>query len=398
MFSYTSILCINVVFDNFDDVIKLKRNMKKVVIASDSFKGTLSSFEICHLFSLELEKRKDIEPIYLPIADGGEGSLEAISHIVSGQFVEVKVHNLYFKNIKTKIFIDQNNNAYIESASCIGLNLTKEYHDPGLVSTFGVGELILCAIELGCQNIYVFLGGSATNDGGTGLASALGTKFYDKNHEELLPVGLNLFEIEHIDNSETLKILNGVNIHVLSDVQSPFYGPNGAAYKFAKQKGANDVEIKLLDDGLIHLAKIAQKDLSIDINVPGSGAAGGLGGGLYAFANAKISSGIDTLLDLMHFDEIIKDSDAVITGEGKLDRQTFDGKVIDGIAKRCLKFNKNLILLVGLSELSLDELKKLYPCVVALFETNKKHLPFEEIKQNAKEDYLNTIKELLPKL
>ena len=371
-------------------------NKKTIVIASDSFKGTLSSLDICHLYEEQLKDRDDISLITLPIADGGEGSLECISSVLDGRYIDIEVTDLYFHKIKTKFFIDKNNNAYIESASCVGLNLAHKDNDPGEVTTFGIGEQIIQAIKEGAINIYIFLGGTASNDGGTGLASALGTKFFNKDNELFTPTGNTLKDIDYIDNFFTDELLQYVNIVVLSDVQSPLYGIEGAAYKFAKQKGANDNQIKILDEGLKHLAYRINKDMHIEIdNIPGSGAAGGLGGGLFAFTNAKITSGIDTLLDLMKFDETIKDADMVISGEGKLDKQTLDGKVIDGIAKRCNKYHKPLSLVVGVSEISIEDIKKRYPCILDIYETNKEHLPFEDIKDYAKESYQEVIKKYL---
>ena len=372
---------------------------KKIVIASDSFKGTLSSLDICCLFQAKISKTHSISPIFLPIADGGEGSLEAISNATDGHFEMVEITNLYFQKMRSQFFVDDDNNVYIEAASCIGLTLTRKDNNPGLVTTFGVGEQIKKAIELGYKNIYLFLGGSASNDGGAGLASALSVKFYNKDNKAFVPTGLTLKDIDYIDNKDALKLLEGVNIVTLSDVTSPFYGPEGAAYKFASQKGADPETVKELDDGLKHLANIIKRDLGKDVsNIPGAGAAGGLGGGLVGLLNASITSGINTLLDLIHFDEYIKDADYVISGEGKLDKQTLDGKVVDGIAKRCLKYQKKLILLVGISEMSLSEIQKIYPCVVALYETNENHLLFEDVRKNAKNDCSTQIEKLLNNL
>jgi len=367
---------------------------KKIVIASDSFKGTLSSLEICRLFKNEIDESK-IEAVYLPIADGGEGSIEAISNILKGHYVDIEVKDLYFNNIKTHFYIDESNNAYIETVSSSGLSLAKKDNDPGLVTTFGLGEQIKKAISLGCKNIYIFLGGSATNDGGVGLASALGTKFYNQNDELFIPVGLNLKDIKYIDNKEVNELLRGINIFALADVKSPLVGKEGASFVFSAQKGATKEEIILLDDGLKHLAKIVKRDLNIDIsNIPGSGAAGGLGGGLLAFCHAKISSGINTILDLIIFDSLILDADLVISGEGKFDKQTYDGKVVNGVALRCLKYNKTLDLIVGVSEVSLEEAKKNYPCIRNIYETNYEHLPFIEVKKDSKNRYIKQIKNL----
>ena len=369
---------------------------KRIVIASDSFKGTLSSLEICHLFQNEIKNREDIEAIYLPIADGGEGSLDAISHILEGRYIDIEVYNLYLNKMKTRFFVDKHDNAYIETASCAGLTIAREENDPGMVSTFGLGQQIVKAVQLGYKKIYVFLGGSATNDGGVGLAIGMGAKFFNKSKEQFIPAGLTLKEISRIDNSKPQALLKGINVYALCDVKSPFYGKEGAAYKFARQKGADEDEIKELDDGLKYLAKIINRDLGVDVSkIEGAGAAGGLGGGLFTFANAKICSGINSILDLIKFENQILNSDIVISGEGKLDRQTLDGKVIDGVAKRCLKMNKPLALIVGISELSLKEVQKVYPCAKYLFETNEKHLPFEEVKASSRKDYTHQIKKLL---
>ena len=372
---------------------------KKIVIASDSFKGTLTSLDICCLFHAKTSKINGIFPIFLPIADGGEGSLEAISNATDGRFEILEATNLYFQKMRTRFFVDEDNNAYIETASTVGLTMARKDNNPGLVTTYGLGEQIKKAIDLGIKNIYLFLGGSASNDGGVGLASALGVKFYDENDKPFTPTGLTLKKINRIDNRDALKILEGINLVALSDVASPFYGIEGAAYKFGPQKGATPEQVKELDDNLRYLSDLIKRDLNIDISsTPGAGAAGGLGGGLVGLLNASIKSGINTLLDLIHFDEYIADADYVISGEGKLDKQTLDGKVIDGVAKRCLKVNKPLIIVVGISELSLEEIKKIYPCVTALYETNKEHLPYEKIKGNAKNDYLKIVDEVIQNL
>ena len=368
---------------------------RKIVIASDSFKGTLSSLDICNLFRNELKNREDINPIFLPIADGGEGSLEAISNILKGQYIDIEVTDLYFNKIQTRYYVDKNKNAYIETASCDGLTLANKDNNPGLVTTYGLGEQISDALERGCKTIYIFLGGSASNDGGVGLAAALGVKFFDKKNKEFIPTGLTLKNVTRIDT----KNVKEADYVALTDVSSPFYGPEGAAFKFAPQKGATPEEVVLLDEGLRHLSNVINKDLSIDIShAPGAGAAGGLGGGLIAFLNARVKSGINAILDLISFDEIIKDADLVVSGEGKLDKQTFDGKVINGVASHCIKMNKPLDIVVGISEVPLDKVKEIYPCVAHVYETNENHLPFEEVKKTAREDYIKQIRKLLNNL
>ena len=364
-----------------------------ILVASDSFKGSLSSLDICDLFKGKL-KDKDISLLSVPIADGGEGSLTSISNIIDGSFVNIEVTDLYFKKRKVQFFITKDD-AYIECASCVGLTQAHRMNNPGKVTTYGLGEQIKKAIELGKKNIYIFLGGSASNDGGAGLASALGVHFFNEHNEIFIPVGLTLKDISKIDTSQSDELIKDIKITVLSDVKSPLYGIEGAAWKFAKQKGATPNEIRELDYGLTHLANIIYKDTGIDPNIPGGGAAGGLGGGIYSLLHGQIKSGISTLLDLIDFDSLIEQADIVVSGEGKLDKQTLDGKVVDGIARSCLKHDKPLYLIVGISNVPHEEIKKIYSCIKYVYETNDKHLPFRLIKWRSKFDYQRKIDRLL---
>ena len=373
--------------------------MKRILVVSDSFKGTLSSQDICSLF-LSYRNRNDLLINALPVADGGEGSLDTISKIVDGRFIDIEVHDLYFRKSYARAFISEDNKAaYLECASTVGMSLANQDNNPGLVTTYGIGEQIKYLINIGIKDIYVFLGGSASNDGGVGASIPLGTKFYKENGETFIPTGLTLKDISRIDNTETQELLENIRIYALNDVKSVFYGDNGAALTFAKQKGATDLEITLLDEGLQHLASIIKRDLNIDVsNIEGSGSAGGLGGGLYSFMKATMLSGVNTILDLMDFDNLIKNVDVVISGEGKLDKQTLEGKLIDGVAKRCQNAYKDLYLIVGISEISLEDLHQKYPVIKGIYETNKEHKPFIEIKDNAKKDYISTMEILLKDL
>jgi len=370
----------------------------KIIIASDSFKGTLSSLDICRLFEEELQHYPSIIAHYLPIADGGEGSLQAIAQSIKGRYISLKTKNPYFKNIETQYFIDNNNVAYLETASCAGLCLIKKLN-PAKTTTFGLGQQVLDGLKKGCKKFYIFLGGSATNDGGCGLFSALGSKFYDKNGKQFFPTGGTLINISQIDNSATEKLLKDVQIIALCDVTNPLYGPNGAAYVYAPQKGADSKMSVSLDQGLENLSKVIKKDLGLDIsNVQGSGAAGGLGGGLMAFGHGQLQSGIDTILNVLNFDIIISDADYIISGEGKLDKQSLAGKAIKGIASRCQKYRKKLFLIVGTSELLLKEVQSQFSCVEEIIETNVHHLPFENIKQCAPQQYKEAIVTLLKRI
>ncbi|MFA5481419.1 MAG: glycerate kinase [Bacilli bacterium] len=367
----------------------------KIVIASDSFKGTLSSLDICHLFEDEMTKYPLLKGIYLPIADGGEGSLDAISYSIKGHYVPIVVKDPYFAEIPTKYYIDIDNNAYIETASCAGLCLIRDLN-PMNTTTYGLGQQVLDALKKGCKKIYIFLGGSATNDGGCGLFSALGTKFTNRRGEVFIPTGGTLKDIVSIDNSLTLALLKAVQIIGLCDVKNHLYGKSGAAYVYAPQKGADEKMVKSLDEGLRTLARAIKKDLHKDIaSVDSSGAAGGLGAGILAFGNGDLKSGIDTVLNLLNFAKVIRDADFIISGEGKLDKQSFNGKVIQGIASRCQKENKRLLLIVGESEVSLGEAKKKYSCIEQIFETNMNHLPFKKIQHSASAMYQEAVHRLL---
>ena len=367
---------------------------KRILIASDSFKGSLSSLDICDLFKSKVKDKDEYSLKCVPIADGGEGSLVAISNIIDGDFVNLEVTDLYFKKRKVQFFVTKED-AYIECASCVGLTLAHRHNDPGKVTTYGLGEQIKKALELGKKNIYIFLGGSASNDGGAGLASALGVHFYNEHNEVFVPTGLTLKDVSHIDTSLCDVLLKNINLYVLTDVNSPLYGIEGAAWKFSKQKGASNNEMRELDYGLTHFANIVYKDTGIDANVPGAGAAGGLGGGIYSLLHGHIKSGISTLLELIDFEKLVEQADYVVSGEGRLDKQTLDGKVIDGIAKVCLRHNKALYLIVGISNIPHEEIKQIYPCIKYVYETNEKHLPFRIIKWRSKIDYLRKIDRFL---
>lgn len=239
--------------------------------------------------------------------------------------------------------------AVIEMAAAAGLNLVPEdKRNPLNTTTYGVGELIKAAIDYGCNKIILGLGGSATNDGGIGMAEALGVKFYDKNGKKLNPIGKSLMEINYIDKSNMDTRLNNIEIVAACDVNNPLYGFEGAAYVYAPQKGATQEIVEFLDKGLKNYADQIKRQFSIDIsNIPGSGAAGGLGGGLIAFLNAKLKSGINIVMEHCNFENEIKDADLLITGEGKTDVQTAYGKAIIGVASIASKYNVPVICLSG---------------------------------------------------
>lgn len=323
----------------------------KVVIAIDSFKGSLSSNELGEALSLGIKKiYKDAEIIKIPIADGGEGTVEAMVEGTEGKFIEVEVHGPLMNKIKAIYgILGDGKTAIIEMATASGLPLVPaEKRNPNKTTTFGTGELIKDAIKKGCREFIIGIGGSATNDGGLGMMQALGYKFYDKEGKELGQGGEIMNQIEKIDSTQALKELSQCNFLIACDVDNPFYGPRGAAHIYGKQKGANEQMILELDNGLKHLSKILNKTYNIDIsNLPGAGAAGGLGGGLVAFLNGILKPGIEIILEKVEFEKKVINSDFVITGEGRIDFQTVMGKAPVGVSKLAKKYNIPVIALAG---------------------------------------------------
>ncbi len=334
--------------------------MKKIVIAPDKFKGSLTALEVCNAVEKGIKNSfPKTEIVKLPLADGGEGSLEALETTIKYKRRYLKVRNPLFCSIETWYGL-KDNTAYIEMAKASGLELLKnEERNPKFTSSFGTGELIADAVRNGAEKIFLFIGGSATNDAAIGIASALGYKFYDSKKNELKPIGENLNRINDIKFFPTVS-LNNVDITVLTDVQNTFFGKNGAAYVYAAQKGAEEKSIAELDLGLKNISKLYKDLFGKDISsIPGSGAAGGVGGGMMAFFNAKLKSGIDVIFEMLSFNDLIKDSDFVITGEGKFDIQTLEGKVVKGVIDKARKMSKPIGIVCGTSTFTEDELKKM---------------------------------------
>lgn len=335
--------------------------MKKIVIASDSFKGSLSSQEVADAF--EKGVRDIIEEcniVKVPIADGGEGSVDALTTSLKGEYVYVEVNDPLGRRIKAKYgFIESKKTAIIEAAAACGLTLLNENErNPMLTSTFGVGEIIKDAINRGSKKLIIGIGGTSTNDAGTGMLQALGYNFYNIEGKPLDGNGKNLENISYFTDIKANKSLKEIEILVACDVTNPLYGENGAAYIYAAQKGANKEMIKNLDNGLRNFATIVNKYNKSDFSfIPGAGAAGGLGFTLKSLLNAKLVRGIDIILELIDFDSIIKDSDIIVTGEGKIDSQTLMGKTPSGILNYGLRNNIPVIAICGKIDWS-DNLKK----------------------------------------
>ena len=320
----------------------------KIMIASDSYKGSLSSLEVAqNIQKGVLEVFPDSEFEVLAMADGGEGTVEALMDSLHGTYQQIECMNPLYEKINATYGVFHDNCAIIEMASASGLPLVKE-KKIRQANTFGTGQLILDALNKGCRTIYIGIGGSATNDGGIGMAHALGVRFYDSQHQLLSPIPQNLPLIDTIDSSSLDARIQDTQIIVMCDVDNPLCGKKGASYIYGPQKGATQEDILFLDHGLQNLADVCQQTGYQNFqNVAGAGAAGGLGFGLMTFLNAKLQNGIKTILDIVHFDERIQGCQLVITGEGRIDHQSIYGKVPTGVALAAKKHHIPTIAIVG---------------------------------------------------
>jgi len=368
--------------------------MKKFLLTPDSFKGTMSSTEICVIMENAIKEfYPDAQIISIPVADGGEGSVDAFLSALGGEKKFVSVQGPYDSYMNSFFGILKNGTAVIEMAACSGLPLVGTEKNPSLTTTYGVGELIKAALDFGCTKIIIGLGGSATNDGGCGAAAALGVKFFDRNGE-FIPTGATLHRIERIDKTGLDKRLQKTEFVTMCDIDNPLFGENGAAYIFAPQKGASPQMVNLLDAGLRHLAEVVKKELLLDIaNTPGAGAAGGMGYGMKVFLNSSLRMGIETVLDTVNFDELVKGADCVFTGEGKIDAQSLRGKAVIGIARRTKKAKVPLVALAGAVN---DDLEAVYDAGVStVFCINKSADDFMQPELCAKSNLAFTMKNIL---
>ena len=309
----------------------------KIVIASDSFKGSLSSHEVAQA---AMRGVKQVYPaceiVAVNVADGGEGTVEAVVEALGGEIVTITVSDPLGCPVSACYGL-AGNTAIIEMAAASGLTLlTAEERNPWLTSTYGTGEMILDAIRRGCREFFVGIGGSATNDAGTGMLQALGFRFYDVDEHEITNCcGGKLQDIARIDDSEVTAAARQSRFIVACDVDTPFCGYEGAAYVFAPQKGADAEMVARLDTGMLSFANVIKQTYGVDVvSIAGAGAAGGMGGGFRAILNATLKRGIDMVLDAIGFDNIIIGADLIITGEGRVDSQTIKGKVPSGILWR----------------------------------------------------------------
>ena len=377
--------------------------MKKIIIAPDSFKGSLTAIEV----AIAIEKGvknifPDCETVKIPIADGGEGTMDTLVSAMDGTKVKVKVHDPLMRPIEVEYGLvneELGNNgktAVIEMAIASGLTLlSKEDQNPLTTTTFGTGEIIKDALKRGCRSFLIGIGGSATNDAGTGMLRALGYRFLDKNRKETNGTGELLFEISSIDESGVMSELKDAHFTIACDVNNPFSGTNGAAYVYAPQKGADERMIKELDNGMESFRKLIEKEKRLDLNtIQGAGAAGGLGGAFVAFLNAQLKPGIEMVLEAVDFEKHLQSTDLVITGEGKLDQQTGMGKAGSGVLDAASKKDVPVIAIGG----SLEDVENLNKRgFVSLFSITPSPMSAEQAmqKENAQKNITQTTEQIM---
>lgn len=370
--------------------------MQNFILVPDSFKGTLSAIEVCNIMKSSIKNLyKDANIISVPVADGGEGTVDAFLYALGGEKKSAWVSDAFNEQkILAHYAMLKDDIAVIEMAACAGLPLVKNRLEPDKTTTFGVGELIIDAINSGAKKIILGLGGSATNDGGCGMAAALGVKFKDEQDQEFIPTGGTLSQIYKIDMNNIYSKIKDVEFISMCDVDNPLCGRLGASAVFAPQKGADEDMVKSLDEGLAHLAKIIKRDLHIEVkDIKGAGAAGGLGAGSIAFLQSKLTKGIDVILDTIKFDKLVSKADIVFTGEGKFDSQSLHGKVVMGVANRSQKYKTPVIVVTGAIGENIQEAYN--KGITAIFSINKEPMEFSKSALKSKENMILTMENIL---
>lgn len=352
--------------------------MRKVVVASDSFKGCLSSAQVADAVEKGIyEVYPDCDVVKLAVADGGEGTIEALAATLGGSIVEVQVQDPLGRQVTAEYAIVDGTTAVIEMSRSSGLTLLKEEErNPMLTSTFGTGQMVADALSKGCRRFIICIGGSATNDAGTGMMEALGYRLLDAEGNQLKGRGESLGKIKHIDSSNAVEGLKDARFIVACDVDSPFCGPEGAACVYGPQKGATPEMVRELDEGMLAFSRLIYKEIGTDVmTIEGAGAAGGLGGALKAFLDADLKKGADMVLDAIGFDQMIENADLVITGEGKIDGQTLTGKLPYAVARRASARNIPVIAICGRTEV------ESLPCFAKICPVTPQEMPLEQAMQ-----------------
>ncbi|PMD70761.1 glycerate kinase [Companilactobacillus nuruki] len=374
----------------------------KIVLAPDSYKNSLTAKEVAESMRRGFEKvYPDAEYLNVPMADGGEGTVQSLVDAKDGKIVTETVTNPLGKPTQAHYGLIDEDVAVIEMAEASGIQYINQFtQNPYITTTFGTGQLMRSAIKNGAKTIIIGIGGSATNDGGAGMAQALGAHLLDENNEELQYGGAMLAKLEKIDISEMMPELKDVKVIIASDVTNPLTGPNGASHVFGPQKGASDEMVEFLDDALSHYARIIKRDLQKDLETtPGAGAAGGLGAGLLAFTNSQMRSGVDIVIDYTGLKEKVQDADIVVTGEGQIDFQTKFGKTPIGVAKATKAVNPKTTVIAIAGSVG-EKISELYPlgidaiftCVPGVEELSKAIQDTDKNLQQVSENIARLIK------
>ena len=357
----------------------------RIVIATDKFKHSLSSFEVCDAIEAGFNRAsKSFHIQKLPLADGGDGLGEVLNYYGSFKKIPIVVNNPLFQPVEAYLLAAPDNSlCFIEMAQASGLHLLKrEEYNCAETTSFGTGQMIAEAVALGCKKIILGIGGSATNDCGMGMAAALGYKFLDSNDKDLQPIGRNLIHVHKIDASHKLA-LDGTEIQIACDVTNYLTGDAGATKMYGPQKGADHQMLEDLETGMIHFASVLKRDLGVDVTtIKGGGAAGGMGAGGVAFLDANLVGGAELIFQISKAEEQIVQADLVITGEGRIDDQTLQGKLVFAVAELCRKHNKPLIAVCGTLEIGLDQLKQ--SGITAAFSIINKPMDLDEAFAHAK--------------
>ena len=327
----------------------------KIILAPDKFKNSLTGLEFCDAVEEGIHAiSSNVEIVKLPLADGGDGTIEVVNFYLKGEVIYAEVNNPFFIPVKASyLYSDSTKTAFIEMAEASGVKLLiPKQFDCKNATTLGTGEMIVDAIDKGAKEIILGIGGSATNDCGIGMATALGYRFLDKNNRAVKPIGANLSSITAIDVTNVHSRLNEVNFKIACDVTNPLFGEHGAAYVYAAQKGATSVDIMMLNKGLEDFSKILDAVFNVDVeSIKGGGAAGGMGVASKVFLNGTLEPGIQLIKNLAQFDSKIKNAHWIITGEGKLDTQTMSGKTIQGVLASAKEKHINVAAFCGAIDL-----------------------------------------------
>lgn len=371
----------------------------KIVVASDSFKGSLTSLQVAQNVERAVsEVYPSCEVIKVNVADGGEGTMDALQQTLGGRKVTLAVSDPLGRKVDASyVILDDAVTAVLEMSAASGLPLlAPQERNPSKTSTLGTGELICDALAKGCRRFLVGIGGSATNDAGMGMLHALGYRFLDASGQELSPVGGSMIDVASIDMSSRNPYLDEAEFIVACDVKAPLYGPDGAAHVFAPQKGADKAMVEALDEGLRHFSSVCAEAMGYDCStLEGSGAAGGLGYAFRQFLGARLERGVEMVLDAIHFDEMIAGADLVITGEGRLDTQTLTGKTPYGVLKRAMKQGIPVVAIGG--SVTLDRELAHEAGFAEVYGVTPEGMPLSEAMKGevALENVYNTVKEIL---